>query len=111
MPSVNRAYAELSRHLVRRRRRDLLLPLLEARNAIGALGTVIELAERQSLSDSAAVPTVIWLKAESLKQRARFERAVHHVVVECISEADSGDLVDALLGGDDRLLADILLDG
>jgi hypothetical protein len=105
MASPNRAYAALSNHLVRRRRRDLLVPLREARAAVVSLGAVIDLAERR-----APGRTVIWLKAEALRRRAAFEHVVHDVV-EAIGEGDGADLVAALMGDGDRLLADLLLDG
>jgi hypothetical protein len=105
MPSPSRAYAAISRHLVRHRRRDLLVELHEARDAIGSLATVITIAERQ-----ADAPTVVWLKTESMRARARFEHALHRTIEE-ISEGDGGDLVAELLGGDNRTLAQILLDG
>jgi hypothetical protein len=105
MPSQSRAYRDLSRHLVRRRRRDLLLPLIEARKAVVSLGAVIGIAERR-----APERTVIWLKTEALRRRAAFEHAVFHVVEAISDEPGGGDLVSMLLGDGDRLLADLLLD-
>jgi hypothetical protein len=105
MPSANRAYASLTRRLVREGRRDLLLPLLEARKAIPAVAVVIDLAERRSDARAAT-----WLRAESLRQRAVAERAIYRIVEE-VGDGDCADLVTGLLGGDDRTLADILLDG
>jgi hypothetical protein len=105
MPSVNRAYAELSRHLVRHRRRDLLLPLQEAREAVAAVAVVLEFARRD-----AKPGTLTWLRAESMRRRAAFERAVYRVCEAISDEPDGADLVSALLGeGGDRLLADVLL--
>jgi hypothetical protein len=95
------AWADFSRLVVRRGRRDLLVDLQESQRAIAALATVIDLAERR-----ADLQATRWLKIESMRQRAAFEHALHHVV-ECISDGD--DLLDELTGGDDRLLADILL--
>src|SRR5580704_15721086 len=106
MPSTNRAYRDLSRHLVRRRRRDLLLPLIEARKAVVSLGAVIYIAERQ-----APGRTVVWLKTEALRRRAAFEHALYRVVEAISDEPDGGDLVAMILGEDGRSLADLLLDG
>jgi hypothetical protein len=108
MSSPNRAYSDLRRHLVRHRRRDLLLPLQEAREAVAAVAVVLEFVRR----DAGARPArgaVSWLKAEALRRRAAFEHALYRVVEAIGDEPDGGDLVSSLLGDDDRLLADILL--
>jgi hypothetical protein len=107
MANPNRVYRDLTRHLVRRGRRDLLLPLIEARAAVVSLGAVIDLAERR-----APGRTVVWLKTEALRRRAAFEHALYRVVEAISDEPDGSDVVSAIMGGDgDRLLADVLLDG
>jgi hypothetical protein len=107
MASTSRAYRDLTRHLVRHRRRDLLVPLQEARKAVVSLGAVIDIAERR-----APGRTVVWLKTEALRRRAEFEHVVFHVIEAISDESDGSDVVSAIMGGDgDRLLADVLLDG
>jgi hypothetical protein len=89
------------------RRRDLLGPLADAYAAIARLAILIAAAQRHA--DAAAATR---LRAESLRQRASFEHALHRVVEAISDESDGADLVSALLGDDgERLLADVLLDG
>jgi hypothetical protein len=103
MPSA--AYRDLARFLVGRHRRDLLMPLASAKAAHARAARLVGVAQR--LADAAAATR---LRAEALRQRASFEHALHRAI-EAISDMDDGcGLVDGLLGDDDRLLADRLLD-
>jgi hypothetical protein len=100
MPSA--AYVAMSRYLVALHRRDLLEPLASAYATIIRLAILIRQAEVDRDLDAARR-----LKAESMRQRARAEHAVHEIV-EAIGDEGS-ELVAGLLG-DDRTLAQILLD-
>jgi hypothetical protein len=108
MSDRNNAYTVLARRLKELRPHDfldLLVPVVGAADAVCTLDQLIARAEAHGDTTSARR-----LKIESMQARAGFERTLHHVV-EVIAESDDGDLVDELLGGDGRSLADVLLDG
>jgi hypothetical protein len=105
MSDRNAPYARLARRLRGLRREDLLSPVASAAGEIRTLATMIERAERAGDIDRARL-----LKCESMKCRAVYERAVHHVIEAIGDEPDGDDLVSALLGTGERLLADQLLD-
>jgi hypothetical protein len=101
----NAPYARLARRLRGLRREDLLSPVASAAGEVRALARMIERAEAAGDLASARA-----LKIESMQQRAVYERAVHHVLEAIGDEPDGDDLVSALLGTGDRLLADVLMD-
>jgi hypothetical protein len=104
MPS--HVYRDLARFLVGRHRRDLLMPLASARAGMARAGRLIEVARRHA--DAAAVRR---LEIEAMKQRAAFDHALYRAI-EAISDMDDGGgVVEGLMGGDGRTLAEILLDG
>jgi hypothetical protein len=92
IPKRHDRYRSLVRHLVSRRRRDLVAPMARARTAVKSLAVALEIARRQA--DSGAATT--WLKVESLRQRAAFEHALFHVVEAIGDESDGADLVEDL---------------
>jgi hypothetical protein len=106
MPMSDRsgAYRVLARRLKGLRPHDfidLLVPIASAAAEVRALDRLAAAAGEPGRARQ--------FKVQAMQARADFERAVHHVVVEAISEADDG-LIEELLGGDDRTLAQILLD-
>jgi hypothetical protein len=106
-PKRRDAYGDLVRHLVARKRRDLIVPMASARTAVAALEVAIDIVARQPDARTATRR----LKIEYLKQRRMFESAAFAAVEAISDEPDGSDLVSALMGEDgDRLLADILLD-
>jgi hypothetical protein len=104
------AYRMLARRVKELRRHDfldLLVPVVGAADAVCTLDQLIARAEAHGDTASARR-----LKAESLRQRAALDHAVFRVIEAISDEPDGTDLISALMGGDDdRLLADVLLDG
>jgi hypothetical protein len=96
------AFRAISLYLTAKQRRHELLPLASAIAALRILAALIEAAQ-----DAAAATR---LKAESLRERAQFERELRHVVEMIADEPDGADLVASLLGDEGVLLADALLD-
>jgi hypothetical protein len=105
MSDRNAPYARLARRLRGLRREDLLTPVASAAGEVRSLARMIERAE--AAGDVAGARA---LKIESMKCRAVYERALHHVIEAISDESDGDDLVSALLGTGDRLLADMLMD-
>jgi hypothetical protein len=101
----NAAYAAMARYLTEVHRRKLLEPLADAYAALVMLAILIARAEADRDLDNARR-----LKVEAMQQRARAERAVHHIVEEIADFSAGGDLVDALMGDGGRTLAQVLLD-
>lgn len=102
--AMNAAYTGLVRKLRAMRRYDEMLALGSALGVLSWLAWLILEAERAANLDEARQ-----FKAEHMRQRAAYERAVLDVV-ECISEEPDGDDLVASILGEHRTIADALLD-
>jgi hypothetical protein len=107
MSDRNDAYRVLARRLKELRPHDFLDVLLPVAGAADAVATLERLAARAEAAGDLA--DARRLKVEALRARAAYDHAVHHVVEAIAEEPGGADLVSALMGGDGRTLAEILL--